>query len=231
MESNWLDLSSTLGLIATAVLSFNFLLGILLSTAYRRSPVWKRMPALVKKLSLDDLHNWTAYVALVLALAHPVVLLADKGLRYRLPDILLPVSAPHEPLWTVLGSLALYALIVVIVTTQKAIKRRLGFRAWKNIHLISYGTALLFVVHGIFMDPELKDRPVDWLDGEKLLSEICGIILVSAAVARWSYYRRNRRLQALCMIIAVPVFLQAQNSVGGKITNAVGGAPLVGASV
>ena len=193
MESNWLDLSSTLGLIATAVLSFNFLLGILLSTGYRRSPLWKRMPPLVRKLSLDDLHNWTAYVALVLALAHPVVLLADKALRYRVTDIVLPVFAPHQPVWTLLGSLALYAVIVVILTTQKAVKRRLGFRAWKNIHLISYGTALLFVIHGIAMDPELKDRPVDWLDGEKLVSEVCAIVLLAATIMRWRYYRRGQR--------------------------------------
>ena len=190
-ESNWLDWSSTLGLIATAVLSFNLLLGILLSTAYRRSPLWKRMPPFIRGVSLDDLHNWTAYIALALALAHPILLLGDKSLRYRVSDIVLPVSAPHQPVWTVLGSLALYALIVVIVTTQKSVKRRLGFRVWKNIHLISYGTALLFVIHGIFMDPELKDRPVDWLDGEKLISEICAIVLVAATIVRWRHYNRR----------------------------------------
>jgi methionine sulfoxide reductase heme-binding subunit len=191
IQSDWLDWSSTLGLFATAVLSFNLLLGILLSTAYRRSPLWKRMPAFVRAVSLDDLHNWTAYVALALALAHPLLLLADKSLRYRPVDLILPVSAPHQPVWTVMGSLALYAVVVVVITTQKAVKRWLGFRAWKNIHLISYGTALLFVVHGIFMDPELKDRPVDWLDGEKLLSEICAIVLVSATIIRWRHYRRS----------------------------------------
>jgi predicted ferric reductase len=195
MENNWLDLSSTLGLIATGVLTFNFLLGILLSTAYRRSPHWKRLPEWVKKVSLDDVHNWTAYVALVFALAHPVLLLPDVTLKYKLADILLPVNAPHQAFWTVLGTLALYALIVVIVTTQKVIKNRLGFRAWKNIHLISYGTALLFVIHGIVMDPQLKDRPIDWLDGEKLVSELCGLVLVVATVIRWRYYmRRQRRL-------------------------------------
>ncbi|HTR30590.1 MAG TPA: ferric reductase-like transmembrane domain-containing protein [Puia sp.] len=194
-ESNWLDWSSTLGLIATAVLSFNFLLGILLSTAYRRSPVWKKMPPPVRAISLDDLHNWTAYVALALALAHPLLLLVDRTLRYRAIDIIMPVGAPHQPLWTVLGSLALYALVVVIITTQKGVKRSLGFRAWKNIHLISYGTALLFVVHGIFMDPELKDRPVDWLDGEKLVSEGCAVILLAATIIRWRHYRRNLRVR------------------------------------
>jgi predicted ferric reductase len=193
MENNWLDLSSTLGLIATCILTFNFLLGILLSTAYRRSPLWKRLPEWVKKMSLDDVHNWTAYVALVFALAHPVLLLPDAALKYSVADILLPVNAPHQVLWTFLGTLALYALIVVIITTQKVVKNRLGFRAWKNIHLISYGTALLFVIHGMVMDPELKDRPVDWLDGEKLVSELCGLVLVVATVIRWRYYMRRQR--------------------------------------
>ena len=196
MENNWLDLSSTLGLIATGVLTFNFLLGILLSTAYRRNPLWKRLPEWIKKISLDDVHNWTAYVALVFALAHPVLLLPDAALKYRVADILFPVSAPHQVFWTMLGTLALYALIVVIITTQKVVKNRLGFRAWKNIHLISYGTALLFVVHGVFMDPELKDRPVDWLDGEKMISEICGLVLVIAMVIRVRYYGRHQRRAA-----------------------------------
>jgi len=190
-ENTWLDLSSTLGLVATGILTFNFLLGILLSTAYRRSLLWKRLPGWVKKISLDDVHNWTAYVALAFALAHPILLLPDASLKYHIVDLLWPGNAPHQVFWTVLGTLALYALIVVIVTTQKVIKNRLGFRAWKNIHLISYGTALLFVVHGIWMDPQLKDRPVDWLDGEKLVAELCGLALVVATVIRWRYYRRH----------------------------------------
>ncbi|HEY4287653.1 MAG TPA: ferric reductase-like transmembrane domain-containing protein [Puia sp.] len=190
-NSNWLDISSTLGLVATCILTFNLLLGILLSTAYRRSPLWKKLPPLVKKVSLDDLHNWTAYVALALVLGHVLLLLPDAALKYRLVDILFPLYAPHQVVWTLLGALALYALVVVIVTTQKKIKNRMGFRLWKNIHLISYGTALLFVVHGIVMDPLLKDRPVDWFDAEKMVSELCGLALVAATTIRYRYYRRK----------------------------------------
>lgn len=191
MDTNWLDISSTIGLIATAVLTFNLLLGMLLSSAYRRSPLWKKLPSILKKVNVDDLHNWTAYIALALVLTHPLLLLPDVTLKYKLSDILLPIHAPHQPFRTVLGSLALYAVIIVIITTQKKVKRILGFRTWKNIHLISYGTALLFIVHGVVMDPELKDRPVDWLDGEKILSEICGMVLIVAMVIRWRYYRRT----------------------------------------
>jgi methionine sulfoxide reductase heme-binding subunit len=193
MDTSWLDISSTIGLIATVVLTFNLLLGMLLSTAYRRSPLWKKLPPLVKRIGIDDLHNWTAYIALALALTHPLLLLADASLRYRLANIVWPAYAPHQPVQTVLGALALYALIVVIISTQKAVKRKLGFRSWKNIHLISYGTAILFIIHGVMMDPELKDRPVDWLDAEKMLSEICGIILVAATLFRYRWHRRKQQ--------------------------------------
>jgi DMSO/TMAO reductase YedYZ heme-binding membrane subunit len=193
MENNWLDISSLFGLIATCVLTFNLLLGILLSTAYRRSPIWKRMPPLVKKISLDDWHNWTAYVAIGLVLAHIILLLPDVSLKYRVVDILWPVNAPHQVFWTILGALAFYALIAVIITTQKKIKNRLGFRLWKNIHLVSYGTALLFVIHGVVMDPLLKDRPVDWFDAEKMVSELCGLALIAATIIRYRYHRRRQQ--------------------------------------
>lgn len=193
MNIDWLDLSSTLGLIATGVLTFNLLLGILLSTAYKRSPLWKRLPGWLRMISVDDLHNWTAYAALLVALMHPLVLLGDKASKFSLVDIFWPVDAPHQALWVIPGALSLYAVLIVIVTTQKVVKKAMGFRAWKNIHLISYITALLFVIHGITMDPELKDRPVDWLDAEKVLSEICGLVLIAATVVRYRYYLRKQR--------------------------------------
>jgi DMSO/TMAO reductase YedYZ heme-binding membrane subunit len=73
----------------------------------------------------------------------------------------------------------------------------MGFRLWKNIHLVSYGTALLFVIHGIVMDPLLKDRPVDWFDAEKMVSELCGVALVAATIIRYRYYRRKQRLRVV----------------------------------
>jgi len=84
--------------------------------------------------------------------------------------------------------------VTVIITTQKIIKRKLGFRTWKNLHLISYGTAFLMCLHGIFLDPELKNRDPDFFDGEKLLCEICFLILVIAAVIRLRHYRKTMRM-------------------------------------
>jgi DMSO/TMAO reductase YedYZ heme-binding membrane subunit len=78
-------------------------------------------------------------------------------------------------------------LLLVIITTQKVIKNKLGTTTWRNIHVTSYATGLLFIVHGLVMDPLLKDRPIDFFDAEKLLVEACAILLIVAFVFRYKY--------------------------------------------
>jgi len=68
----------------------------------------------------------------------------------------------------------------------------MSFRLWKNIHLVSYAICILFIVHGLLMDPELKDRPTDWIDAEKILSEICGIILIAAFAIRYKFHLSSK---------------------------------------
>ena len=38
------------------------------------------------------------------------------------------------------------------------------------------------------MDPELKDRAIDWIDPEKLLAEICAILLLISFTMRVRYH-------------------------------------------
>ena len=189
---SYLDISAGMGLCATGLLTFNFLLGMMLSTAYKRSVYWEKLPEPIKKLSIDGLHNWTAYIALLFVLLHPLFLLIDPGNKFTIIDIVLPLHAPKQPTVVLLGSLSLLALLIVIITTQKVIKKRMGFRFWKNVHLISYGTALLFLFHGLLMDPELKDRPTDWLDAEKFFSEFCLLLLIAASIIRYRYHTKQK---------------------------------------
>jgi DMSO/TMAO reductase YedYZ heme-binding membrane subunit len=192
-DISYLDLSAGMGLCATGLLTFNFLLGMLLSTAYKRTVYWKKLPAYLKKISLDDLHNWTAYVALLFVAMHLSFLLAAKEYKFTISSILNANNAPKQPTIVWLGTFSLYALLLVIITTQKVIKQKMGFRLWKNIHLLSYGTALLFLFHGLLMDPELKDRPTDLLDAEKFFSEACILILAAATIVRIRYYVSKKR--------------------------------------
>jgi methionine sulfoxide reductase heme-binding subunit len=187
MDITLIDISSVIGLCAMVTLTINVLLGMLLSTGYKAKAWWKNLPGIVKKINILLLHNWTAYLALFLVMLHPALLLFDRDAKFTLADIVFPLHAPHQKIFVAFGTLAMFALIAVVITTQKIIKKKMSFRLWKNIHLISYGTAMLFIVHGLKMDPQLKDRPTDWLDGEKILCEICLVLLIAATWLRLKY--------------------------------------------
>ena len=190
---SFLQLSSYIGLIATGVLTFNILLGMMLGTAYKKHNYWKRLPGGIKQINVYNLHNWTAYIALLLVLLHPILLLFDPATKFKLIDIIFPINAPHQKLFVALGTLSMFAIITVVITTQKVVKKKMSFRTWKNIHLISYGTAILFIIHGIALDPQLKDRPLDLLDAEKLVSELCLIILIAASIIRYKYHINTKK--------------------------------------
>jgi len=199
----FLQLSAYMGLVATGLLTLNILLGMMLSTGFKKHVYWIQLPERIKQINIYNLHNWTAYIVLVLVLLHPTLLLFAPGTKFKFIDIIFPLNAPHQKLFVAFGTLSMFAIITVIVTTQKLVKKKMSFRIWKNIHLISYGTLLLFIVHGIVMDPELKDRPLMLLDAEKLLSELCLIILVAASVLRYKYYLKTKKNKKLAIITTV----------------------------
>jgi DMSO/TMAO reductase YedYZ heme-binding membrane subunit len=163
-----------------------------LSTGFKAQPFWKKLPEKIRILPIERIHNWTAYAALFFAFLHPCILFMDKEAGFGWKHFIEPLSAPKQPNIVLLGAISFFALIVVIISSQKMIKKRLGFRTWKNIHLISYATALLFLIHGLLMDPLLKDRPTDFIDAEKFFSEICIMLLFVASYYRVRYLQKMK---------------------------------------
>jgi sulfoxide reductase heme-binding subunit YedZ len=185
---NYLDISGALGIMACGLLTLNFLMGMLLSVTYVRLPFWKKLPPYIRQINLTQLHNYTAYIAWAMVLLHAGLLVLDKELGFKWQDLIWGLGAPKQPVFVMLGSLSMLGLVLIIVTTQKFIKRRLGFRLWKNIHLVSYLLTILFFVHGIYMDPLLKDRSPDWLDAEKLVIELGAFVMLVAILLRVRYH-------------------------------------------
>ena len=188
-----IDIAGSIGLIAMVLLTVNIIMGIGISTSYKKTAIWQRLPANVKAIKLIDIHNYTAYIALGLVLVHFLIIPLDPSSKFSYTHLIQPWTAPHQALFVTIGVISFLALSVVIITTQKVIKKKIGTRTWKNIHVISYGTGLLFIVHGLVMDPLLKDRPIDFIDPEKILVEICALLLIIAFVYRFQYKKKNNK--------------------------------------
>ncbi|MCX6211983.1 MAG: ferric reductase-like transmembrane domain-containing protein [Bacteroidetes bacterium] len=187
-----IDIAGSIGLLAMVVLTINIVLGIFISTAYKKTAFWQKLPAKIKALKLIEIHNYTAYIALSLVLIHFILIPLDPSSTFTFVHLIEPWNAPHQALFVSLGVISFIALLVVVITTQKIIKKKIGTTTWKNIHIISYGTGLLFIVHGLVMDPLLKDRPIDFLDPEKLLVELCALVLLLAFIYRYQYKVKNK---------------------------------------
>jgi len=179
-----LDLSSFAGLGAMLLLTLNVVLGVLLSRSYNPKRRWPH-----RKIPLFRIHNWTAYAALALILLHPALLLFNATPAFRVGDLLYPVHSPGQSLYNTLGAVTWYAVVVVVGTSY--FRARLGGRLWKKIHFTAYFAVTAMFVHSTLIDPDLKGRPPDLVDGEKVLIEGCFLVVAAAAVWR---VRQKKRL-------------------------------------
>src|ERR1700736_2933580 len=179
-----LDLSAYVGLTAVGAITLNMLLGTLM--AFRYSPV-RQWPH--RHFNYFRLHNISGYVALSLAILHPIVLLFDKTAKFRVIDLFYPIHSPSQPLENSIGAIALYVVAIVVVTSYLRI--RLGRRLWKSFHFTIYIAAAALFWHSLFTDPALKNSPVDWFDGGKLFVEFCLLIIAALGVLRWRHAMRK----------------------------------------
>lgn len=185
MDITILDLSAYVGLTAVGAVTLNMLLGTLM--VFRYSPV-RQWPH--RRFNYFWLHNFSGYLALSLAILHPLILLFDKGARFRLIDVIYPVHSPSQPVENTIGAFALY--IVALVALTSYLRVRLGRNLWKSFHFTIYAGGAALFWHSLFTDPALKKSPVDWLDGGKIFVEACVLIIATAGLLRWRHARLKR---------------------------------------
>ena len=186
-----LDLSADTGLLAVFLATANICLGLLIAVRYSPSRLWPH-----RRINIFAVHNWTAYSVMASVLAHPVILLFSKNIRWRVLDVAFPVWSPVQPIENTIGAISLYLIVVVLVTSY--FRLRLGRQQWKLFHYLIYVATICFFIHGILTDPHLKGNAIDPLDGEKIFVESCLVVVSLTTVWAWRYrLRKDREERAL----------------------------------
>ena len=93
------------------------------------------------------LHKDLALVGLALSALHGVLLLADHTFTFTPASIAIPFASPYAPAAVGVGQLAFY--VVVIVTGSFYVRRRIGQRAWRLIHYLTFAGFAGVTGHGI----------------------------------------------------------------------------------
>jgi len=184
-----LDLCAYLGLAAVGTATLNLLLGLLIALRYSPLRLWPH-----RHINIFRLHNWTAYVVLLLIVLHPAVLLLRGSTHFGWRDVLLPIDSPAQPAINTVGAAGLYGLLIVIVTSF--FRLRMARPLWKKLHLLVFPAFVLMFIHSMFTDPLLSNGRVDLLDGGKIFVAICFAIALAASALRVGLRRRGFRPQS-----------------------------------
>jgi predicted ferric reductase len=181
-----LDLCAYLGLAAVGTATVNMLLGLLIALRYSPLRLWPH-----RHINIFRLHNWTAYLVLLLIVLHPVVLLLGPATHFGWRDVLLPIHSPVQPTLNTVGAAALYGLLIVIVTSF--FRLRMARPLWKRLHLLVFPAFALMFIHSMFTDPLLSNGQVDFLDGGKVFVAICFAVALATVAIRVRLRRRGFR--------------------------------------
>lgn len=134
----------------------------------------RRLPGL-SRFALTDLHKTAALTATGLLAVHIGSLLFDPYAQLRLADILLPFQGQYRPMYLGLGTLAVDLILLVVGTSL--LRHRIGPRAFKAVHWLTYLLWPFALLHGIGIG---TDAPALWFTA--VAAGCAGLV---AAVALW----------------------------------------------
>ena len=156
-------LARSSGLVAYGLLWLAMVFGLLMTGKLARA--WPGGPAAF------DLHQHTSLLGLAFGLFHALVLLGDRAIQATLAQVLVPFAyAGFAPLWVGLGQLAFYGM--ALVGFSFSIKERLGRRAWRLVHVLSFAVFVLALAHGIESGSDSGSalvRALYWASGGSIL--------------------------------------------------------------
>jgi DMSO/TMAO reductase YedYZ heme-binding membrane subunit len=134
------------GLVALLLLSAGVVLGVI-SALRVHSPGWPRF-------ALADLHRNIGLLAVCFGAVHGATSVLDSFVDIRLTDLVVPFGSHFRPLWVGVGAIAVDLTLAVLLTS--AIRRRLGYRRWRAVHLLAYGAWTATVVHSVGMGTDAR---------------------------------------------------------------------------
>ncbi|RKP50083.1 hypothetical protein D7Z26_19930 [Cohnella endophytica] len=97
---------------------------------------------------------------LFLSIAHVMILSIDTYSPFTWGQLLLPFSYPENRIVYGMGSMALYGLLFILLTTD--FKSLLSRRIWLIFHMAAYPVFFLALVHGLIAGTDTNNPFVFW---------------------------------------------------------------------
>ena len=169
--TNW-NLLRAAGIGAYLMLYLSVAWGLVATT----SIVTKR----VSKVSSNLFHQFVATTGVVLLGVHLALLLIDGFMPFAPLDLILPLRSAYRPIPIALGIAAMFAMVAIVVSSW--LRKPIGVRLWRAIHLAAVPAFALALGHGVFAGTD-TNRP--WMAA---MYAITGLSVVFLTIVRGLTY-------------------------------------------
>ncbi len=134
------------GLVCLLLLTASVVLGILEVKRWA-NPSWPRFVT-------AGLHKNVSLLVTAFLAVHITTAVVDGFAPIRWLDVILPFTSRYRPIWLGFGALAFDLLIALIITSL--LRQRLGYRAWRVVHWMSYLCWPVALVHGLGTGTDIR---------------------------------------------------------------------------
>lgn len=163
-------LSRATGVTTLVLLTLVVLGGILV----RGGATVARLPRFV----VLGLHRNVALLSVAFLSLHVASVVIDPYVTINLVDALVPFVSSYRTVWLGLGAVALDLILAIVVTSL--LRVRLGLRAWRAVHWLTYAAWPVALVHGLFIGSDVGQR---WMQA---IAVLCAGSVAAAVVWRVS---------------------------------------------
>lgn len=179
-------LARAAGLVALIAFTASTVLGAL-STSRRPA---RDVRDLDRRYLVQMAHRSAAVTGLAALATHVVLLVADSYVNLRIGGAIVPLTAGYRPFALALGTLGVYAIVLVAVSG--AARGRLATsaraaRAWRTVHVLAYAGWALSMGHGVLAG---SDTGTWWTTAVYVA---CGAAVVAAVAVRLRARARDAR--------------------------------------
>ena len=128
-----------------------------------------------------DTHEWLSLLAIGFTVLHVGALLFDRYLPFSIVEVLVPFTASYRPVWVGAGVIGMY--LTLLVTATFYLRRQIGQKTFRAIHLFSFAGYASVSVHSLFSGTDSS------LLSAKLIYATCALVVLCLTL----WYVQTRR--------------------------------------
>ena len=132
-------------------------------------------------------HRLISFATLLMIIIHGLAFFIDKNQYLSWADVLVPFWTSHHTWEIAAGIIAVYTMGVIVVTSLRAVMKKLGWENWRLAHYLAFPCYLISLYHSVALG-----KSGNALFMSVLYPATASIVIALTALRVWKAVERRR---------------------------------------